>query len=117
MVYRCTSSYTDSLISRIYKEAGYERRLSGMVSCYRRLLDTRFLKDDDVKAYMKADIDISCIDVSFEKASFIRRTQYWLTDLNFDVRARQTDRNPSFRVFPGWHYAELFAARPQDWPI
>lgn len=47
----------------------------------------------------------------------MQRPNHWLTDLDFEVCARQTHCGPSACVLVGWKNVELFAARPRDRPI
>lgn len=78
----------------MYKKVNYERRLSVMVHRYCRLLDSKALSNDEIKS----DINLSCIDFSFDWDCFIQRAQYWSAHLYFEVRTRQTHRDASARV-------------------
>lgn len=80
---------------------------------YCRLLESESLANNE----RKADMDLCCIDVPFDEAWFLQRRQYWVSELDFEVRARQMHSDLFARVSVGWQIVEHFAARRQDRPI
>lgn len=106
----CTYPYTETPFVLIYDEADYEKQLFVMADHYCRLLDRRVLTIDEVKG----DIGFCFISLPSDWAWFIQRTQYKLTDLNFEMRVRQTHRDPPVGVLVRSHNVEHFATRPHD---
>lgn len=91
MARRRTSSYTDSSFIRMYAEVDYERRLSVSIDRSCRVSASGAHTTDEVKV----DIDHFRIDFHFYNAWFVPRAQYWLTNLDFEVRARHRNRDTS----------------------
>lgn len=54
------------------------------------------------------------IDFHFDKAWFMLRPQYCMTDLDSETYAWQLHRKPAARVLIGSHNVEDFAARRAD---
>lgn len=102
--------YTDSPFLWIYEEVSYERRLPVMVNRYCYQLETEVLRNPDTDV----GIYFCCIDFSSDQAWFMHPVDYWVADLNFEVRARQTCCDRTARVLVGLHKFELFASGPQN---
>lgn len=112
MIRRCKFSYTDRPFIRTNAKVDEERRLSVMMDCFCRLLESGFLSTNE----RKADIDLCRIYFHFDKAWCTQHPRYCVANFDFEVRARQTFRYPCSRVLARWKNFELFAARPQDRP-
>lgn len=86
------------------------RHLSITVNCYCCLWDEAFISKVDVTRHMY----LYCIDSLIEDARCILRMQYWLTELRFKIRARQTYFQPAARVINVQKHVEVFKAFPDD---
>lgn len=71
------------------------------------------LNNDEIKV----GTNLYCIDFPFKETWFVKRAKYWLTDLDFEVRACQTHCDPSAHVLVDWRSVKNFAALSRDLPI